>query len=76
LKCGLLAKAQLAAGDRVLYCVQQDISTEWFGQEFKRAGSHRLNGHRHVAVSGDEDDRQVGLVDGDLFLEIEAVEIG
>src|SRR5258708_6137496 len=56
--------------------VHQYIVPKWFCQEFHRTRLHGLDRHRHVAVAGDEDDRHVGPIDGDAFLEIEAIEVG
>src|SRR5688572_645759 len=38
--------------------VEQHLVIEWFGEELCRASLHRTHGHRHIAMPGDEDDRQ------------------
>src|SRR5215204_1814786 len=53
----------------------QHVIAERLGQELHRAGLHRLDRGRHVAVAGDEYDRHLCPID-DPLLEIDAAEIG
>jgi hypothetical protein len=47
------------------------LIAERFGQELDRSSLYRLSGHRDVAVSGDEDDRNVNARRRQLSLKIE-----
>src|ERR1700724_2289483 len=51
--------------------VQQVLIAERLGQELDRSSLYRLNGHRDIAVSGDEDDRNVNVRRRELSLKIE-----
>src|SRR5216683_1056318 len=51
--------------------VQQVLIAERLGQELDRSSLYRLDGHRDVAVSGDEDDRNVNVRRRQLSLKIE-----
>jgi hypothetical protein len=57
--------------ERLVDAVEQVLVAERLLDEVDRAGLHRLDRHRHVAVAGDEDDRQdrVALVELDLQFE-------
>src|SRR6266481_2353597 len=50
--------------------VQQVLIAEGLGQELDRSSLYRLDGHRDVAVSGDEDDRNVNVCRQELSLKI------
>ena len=65
----------LAALDGVPDGAQQHLVAEWLGQELDRSRLHGLDRHRHVAVTGDEDDRHVNPIGGDALLQIETVEV-
>src|SRR5271157_876505 len=52
--------------------VQQILVAEGLGQELDRATLHRLDGHRDVAVPGDEDDRELDVRGGEFSLKVEA----
>jgi hypothetical protein len=51
--------------------VQQILIAERLGQELDRSSLYRLDGHRDVAVSGDENDRDVNVCRRELALKIE-----
>src|SRR6266481_3430041 len=56
--------------------VQQVLVAERLGQELDRSSLYRLHGHRDVAVSGDEDDRNVNVRRRQLSLKIETTSAG
>src|SRR6202035_3180440 len=56
--------------------VQQVLIAERLGQELDRSSLYRLDGHRDVAVSGDEDDRNVNVRRRQLSLKIETTSAG
>ena len=45
------------------------------GEEIRRAGFHRLDADRHIAIRAQEDDRQRATALGQRLLEFEAVEV-
>src|SRR5438045_3184181 len=64
------------ARDALLDRVEQILVAEGLGQELDRSALHRPDGHRNVAVSGDEDDREVDIRGGELSLKVEAASSG
>jgi hypothetical protein len=56
--------------------VEQILVAEWLGQELDRSALHRRDGHRNVAMPGDEDDRKVDIRGGELSLKVEAASPG
>ena len=56
---GFRGKRDFAVLDRLGDCVQQRVSVERFEQELDGAGLHRLDGHGHVGMAGDEYDRHL-----------------
>src|SRR2546423_15629874 len=72
---GFVSKCSAAALDGLTDGIPQHLIAERLGQELHRASLHRLHGGRHVAITGDEDDRHVCPID-DALLEIETVEVG
>src|SRR5271154_960916 len=64
------------ARDAQLDRVEQILVAEWLGQELDRAALHRPDGHRDVAIPGDEDDWEVDVRGGELSLEVEAASPG
>src|SRR6516162_67102 len=67
--CAIAREAQL---DRV----QQVLIAERLGQELDRSSLYRLDGHWDVAVSGDEDDRNLNVRCRELSLKIETASAG
>src|SRR5262252_8332018 len=57
--------------EALLNRVQQVLITERLGQKLDRSSLHRLDGHRDVPVSRDEDDRNVDVRRRELSLKIE-----
>src|SRR6266446_2383950 len=51
--------------------VQQVLVAERLGQKLDRSSLYRLDGHRDVAISGDEDDRNVNIRRRELSLKIQ-----
>ena len=49
------------------------VGVEWLFQKIEGADPHRLDGHRHIAVSGDHDHRQTAIQTHQLFQERHAV---
>src|SRR5215469_14597174 len=72
---GLVSKSNAAALDGLTDGSQQHVIAEWLGQELHCPGFHRLHRGRHVAVTGDEDDRHVCPID-EALLEIQTSEVG
>ena len=70
-----MAQLLPTALDRMTDGIEQHGVLERLHQELDRAGFHRLDAHRHIAVAGDEDDRHLRPF-GELLLEIETVESG
>src|SRR5712664_2500443 len=70
----LATKCGLAALDGVSDGTQQHVIAEWLRQELDSARLHGLDGHRYVTVTRNEDDRHVGPIAGDAFLQIETIE--
>jgi hypothetical protein len=58
--------------ERLVDPVEQVLVAERLLDEVNRAGLHRLDRHRHVAMSGDEDDRQDRVVLVQLLLQLES----
>src|SRR4051812_41751379 len=54
---------------------QQHLVVERFRQKLYSPCLHRLDRHRHVAVTGDEDDRHVDPLGGDQLLELEPIQV-
>ena len=48
----------------------------WFLQEINRSGLHRLDGHLHVGVAGEEDDRQLDPLLDQVLLQLQPVHPG
>ena len=71
----LLTECDAAALDSTANGVQQHIVLERLRQEFDGSRLHRPHAHRHVAVSGDEDDRHVGPL-CELLLQLETAQPG
>jgi len=71
----LLAKASAAEFDGVPDGVHQYVVPNGFVKNPPHPPSWP-GPSLHVAVAGDEDDRMSALIDGDAFLEIEAIEVG
>ncbi len=71
----LVSKCSLAALDGVPDGAQQHVVAEWLRQELDSSRLHRLDRHRHVAVTRDEDDRHVNPIDSDALLQIETIEV-
>ena len=71
----LIIKCRVAALDGVPDGAQQHVVAEWLRQELDSSRLHRLDRHRHVAVTRDEDDGHVDPIDSDALLKIEAVEV-
>src|ERR1700722_19644986 len=69
IECGL------AALERVAYRVQQYFVIEWLRQEFDSSSFHRLNRHRHVTVTRDENDRHVNPIVSNMLLQIETIQV-
>src|SRR5689334_23909614 len=61
--CAVALEAQL---DRV----EQILVAEWLGQKLDRSALHRPDGHRDVAIPGDEDDRELDVRGGELALKV------
>jgi hypothetical protein len=72
---GLVIKCGLAALDRVLDRVQQHVVAEWLRQELDSSRLHGLDRHRHVAETGDQDDRHVNPIHSDALLQIKTIEV-
>jgi hypothetical protein len=56
--------------------IQEVLLAEGLGQEFHRAGLHCPHRHRDVAVTGQEDDRQIDVRCIQLLLKIKAAFAG
>jgi len=69
-----LTKYGCTALDGVPNGDQQNLVVKRLCQEFDSPRLHGLHGHRHIAVSGDEDDRHVDPID-DALLQIETIEV-
>src|ERR1700688_2509065 len=70
-----MINCSLAALDGVPDRVQQHVVAEWLRQELDSARLHGLHRHRHVTVTGDEDDRHVNPIDSNALLQIETIEV-
>ena len=68
-------QVRIVQADGLLDGMQQHIAPEWLGQELHCASLHRPHCGRHVAVTRDEDDRDIRPIDNAL-LEIETIEVG
>ncbi len=64
----------MAALEGIPNGAHQCVVAERLRQDLGRPRFHRLDRHRDVAVTGDEDDRHVRPLGGDTFLQIEAVQ--
>src|SRR5208283_3676193 len=62
--------------DRRMDRIEQHLIVERLGEELGRAGLHRTHGHRNVAVSGDEDDRESDTCFRKLLLKREPAHAG
>jgi hypothetical protein len=71
----MLLLASLRSGSTTTNRVDEYIVSQGFCQELDGPRFHRRHGHRYIAVSGDEDDRQVRAL-RELPLELEAVQPG
>lgn len=71
----LAAKRGLTAFDGAPNGVHQRVIAEGLGQELDGPRFHGLNGHRHVAVTRDEDDGHVGALDGNALLQFETGDV-
>jgi hypothetical protein len=73
---GLFADPLAAAVERRRYRGQEFVGAEGLGEEFYGAGLHRPDGHRHVAIAGDENNGHLGTGVRDADLQVEAAQIG
>jgi hypothetical protein len=60
------------AGNGFLNSAQQVLTANWFGQELMRPFFHRAHRHRNIAVTGNEDDRNLDVRAVQFELEIKA----
>src|SRR5215469_11868879 len=51
--------------------VKELLITERLCEELHGAALHRLHGHRHIGVCGDEDDRELSVCRGELALKLQ-----
>src|SRR5262245_17311212 len=65
-----------AAVERLPDRADQHVLIDRFRQELDGAALHRLDDHRGITMSGDEDERHVVAIDGDELLQLETVEVG
>src|SRR5215470_18436696 len=70
-----MSKCSAAALDGLTDGSQQHVVAEWLSQELHCPSLHCLHRGRHVAITGDEDDRHICPID-DALLEIETIEVG
>ena len=66
------ARMRSSANHRLLDCAQENSVLDRLGQKIHGAGLHRFDAHRDVAVTGDEDNRQVAILGLQLPLQIDA----
>jgi hypothetical protein len=66
----------LTADDRFADRATQLCFGNWLGQELEGTALHCRDGRRHIAIAGNENDRNVRLVVSDALLKIESVEVG
>lgn len=64
---------QLALFQGPAQAAQQVLRGEGFFQEVVGAAAHGLHCHRHVAVAGQQDDRQVGVFRLQAFEQLQAI---
>src|SRR5258708_2931686 len=55
----MLLACDLVAFECVLYCIEQNLIAEWFGEKFDRTGFHGLDRHWNIAVTCNENNRYV-----------------
>jgi len=68
--CTLLARRPIGI-DCAPNGVQELLFAEGFGQELYCTGFHRLNRHRNIAVSGNENDRDLNACFGQCLLQVQ-----
>jgi hypothetical protein len=77
---GVMPTQLLANGavtrERFLYAIEQLVLAERLLEKIERAMLHGFDGHRDVAVSGDEDDGRDRAASVELLLEIETAHAG
>src|SRR6516164_6320116 len=56
--------------------IEKVLFAEWFGQKFDRASLHGSYGHRDIAVSANENDRQMSIRLCKFCLKVEPVDPG
>src|ERR1700689_157599 len=66
----------MTALDRASDGGQQNFVAKWFRQKLDGSALHGPDGHWHIAVARDEDDRHVSSIGGQAFLQIETIQIG
>src|SRR5579863_9006863 len=70
----VLGAAGAVALERDLNRIEEILVAERLGEKFHRSGLHGAHGHRNIAVSGDENDRNANVGLGELGLEIESAD--
>src|SRR5690349_2414165 len=68
----LLLPPLAIAFERIGDGVKQVLIAKWLGEEIDGACLHRPHRHRHIAMGGDEDDRDLDAGLDQLVLKIEA----
>src|SRR5262249_46383351 len=71
----LVQPGALATRDPLLNRLEQLLIVERLGEELDRARLHGANGHRDIAASGDEYDRQFEAEFAQFLLQLEPAEI-
>src|SRR6266403_5754224 len=69
--CLFVLQPPAISRDAQLNRVQQVLIAERLGQKLDRSSLYRLDGQRDVAISGDEDDRNVNIRRRELSLKIQ-----
>ena len=68
----LFVASPAIAFERMVYRIEQDLISNGFKQKIHGAGFHRLNGHRHIAVPRQTNDRQMQVETTAITLEKKA----
>jgi len=64
--------ARTVASEPIIYSIQKVLVPKRLRQKFDRTGLHRLHGHRDVAMSSDENNREFDACCGEIALKIQA----
>src|SRR5271155_2824844 len=70
-KCLVLGTPYAVTVERYLDCVEEVLVAKRLGEKFYCSGLHSAYGHRDVAVTGDENDRNANAGFGEFGLKVE-----